>query len=45
MFKRNIMRLAMLTTGTLFAVDLSPCGPAGDVMELLLPMVIMGMAT
>lgn len=45
MRKRNMMRLAMLTTGTLLAIDLSPCGPAGELMEMLLPVVIMGMAT
>jgi hypothetical protein len=45
MLKRNILRLAMLGSGTLFAIDLSPCGPSGELMQLLLPALILGLAT
>ncbi len=45
MLKRNIMRLAMVGSGILWAIDFSPCGPTGELMELLLPTVLVGLAT
>lgn len=45
MLKRNILRVAFLGTSILFAVDFSSCGPTGELMELLLPTVIFGLAT
>ncbi len=45
MIKRNIMRVALVGTGILLAMDLSPCGPTGDLMELILPTVIVGLLT
>jgi hypothetical protein len=35
----------MLGSGTLLAIDFSPCGPSGEIMELLLPVVILGLVT
>jgi len=45
MLKRQILRWAFLGTGILLAIDLSPCGPTGELMELLLPTIIVGLAT
>jgi len=45
MLKRRIMRYGMALTGSLWALDLSPCGPTGELMELILPIAILGLAT
>jgi hypothetical protein len=45
MLKRNIMRLGLVGTGILLALDLSPCGPTGELMELVLPTVIIPLLT
>lgn len=45
MLKRNVMKLALVGTATLFAMDLSPCGPAGELLELILPTILIGLAT
>lgn len=45
MLKRNIKRLALIGTATLFAMDLSACGPTGELMEMILPTVIIGLLT
>lgn len=44
MLTRKLKRFAMLTGSVLFAIDLSPCGPQGELLEALLPLVI-GLAT
>ncbi|HOA74811.1 MAG TPA: hypothetical protein PL151_20175 [Phycisphaerae bacterium] len=45
MMTRRLVRWGMVITGTLFALDLSPCGPTGELMELVLPIVIVSLAT
>jgi hypothetical protein len=45
MMTRRIVRWGMMISGTLFALDLSPCGPTGELMELVLPIVLVGLAT
>lgn len=45
MLKRNMMRVALIGSTVLLQFDLSPCGPTGELMELILPTVIIGLLT